>query len=83
MPSSGQGKHPSWVRMLKAVPSHVWKSFEHGDIFYFYHFVSFEKKPCNENNCNNGFCNKIYVNDEPVSWSPRVTNEISSKFNFN
>lgn len=41
------------------------------------------KKTCNENNCNNGFCDEIYVNDESVSWSLIVTIEISSKFNFN
>lgn len=29
------------------------------------------------------FCNKICVNDDSASWSPTVTNGISSKFNFN
>lgn len=41
------------------------------------------KKTCHKNNCNNGFCNKIYVNDESVSWSPILTNEISSTCKFN
>lgn len=30
-----------------------------------------------------GFCNKIYVNDESVSWSPILTNEVSNTCKFN
>lgn len=82
MPRSGQG-HPSWVRLLRAVPSHFWKSFEHGDRFIFTILLALKKKNCNKNNCNNIFCNKIYVNDESVSWSPILTNEVSNTCKFN
>lgn len=53
--------------------------------YFFNHFVSFEKKtPVIKPTVTMWvFCNKIYVNDDSASWSPTVTNGISSKFNFN